>query len=193
MPRRWGSNTRLWAYRYLVLRDGEHCAICKKNPTTRNGLDIDHIDGDKNNYDPLNLQLLCRHCNVVKENKSRLHEISYLGPSDRGEREREEGNPSTRLVKEAVDYKGGSVEMQASFLFELDYREWVLLQVKGRGALLKKEAVFAGAELVGCSPTTTSKYLAKLTSAAGPLQEYKDKLGDTLLIPRNGHKPAGDL
>ena len=193
MPRRWGSNARRWAYRYLVLRDGEHCDICKKIPTTQNGLDIDHIDGDKNNYAPRNLRLLCRHCNVVLENKSRLHEKTNLGPSDRGEREREEGQPNTRLVREVVDYKGGSVEMQASFLFELDYREWVLAQVKRGGALLKKEAIFAGAELVGCSPTTTSKYLAKLTSAAGPLEEYRDKLGDTLLIPRNGHKPAGDL
>lgn len=192
MPRRWGSNTRLWAYRYLVLRDGEHCDICTKIPTTRNGLDIDHKDGNKNNDNPSNLRLLCRHCNVILENKSRLHEMSKLEPSVRGEREREEGQPSTRLVREAVDYKGGSVEMQASFLFELDYREWVLLQVTQRGAVLKKEAIYAGAELVGCSPNTTTKYLAKLTSAAGPLQEYKDKLGDTLLIHRNGSKPAGD-
>ncbi|MCJ7654945.1 MAG: HNH endonuclease [Dehalococcoidia bacterium] len=176
-----------------MLRDGEQCRLCRKIPTTRNGLDIDHIDGDKNNYAPTNLRLLCRSCNVMLGNKSRLHKKTSLGPSDRREREREEGNPSTRLVKEAVDYKGGSVEMQASFLFELDYREWVLAQVKRGGALLKKEAIFAGAELVGCSPTTTSKYLAKLTSAAGPLEECRDKLGDTLLIPRNGHKPAGDL
>jgi len=191
LPRRWGSNARLWAYRYLVLRDGEHCDICTKIPTTRNSLDIDHKDGNKNNNDPQNLRLLCRHCNVILENKSRLHEKGNDSPSAR--REREEGNPSTRLAKEAVDYKGGSVEMQASFLFELDYREWVLGQVKKGGALLKKEAIFAGAELVGCSPTTTSKYLAKLTSKAGPLKEYRDKLGDTLLITRNGHKPIGDV
>ena len=144
MPRRWGSNARLWAYRYLVLRDGEHCDICTKIPTTRNSLDIDHKDGNKNNNDPQNLRLLCRHCNVILENKSRLHEKGNDSPSAR--REREEGNPSTRLAKEAVDYKGGSVEMQASFLFELDYREWVLGQVKKGGALLKKEAIFAGAE-----------------------------------------------
>src|SRR4030042_6935019 len=126
MPRGWGSNPRLWAYRYLVLRDGEQCQLCKKIPTTQNGLDIDHIDGDKNNYVPPNLRLLCRSCNVALGNQARLHKKSNLGPSDRGEREREEGNPSTRLVREAVDYKGGSVEMQASFLFELDYREGVL-------------------------------------------------------------------
>jgi hypothetical protein len=171
-----------------VLRDGEHCKICLAIPTTQNGLDIDHIDGDKTNGDPRNLRLLCRSCNVSEENKSRAQ-----CPSDQGEREREEGQPNTRLAKEAVDYKGGSIEMQACFLFELDYRDWVLKEVKQKGAFLKKEAIFAGAEIVGCSPTTTSKYLAKLTSSAGPIQEYKDKLGDTLLIPRNGHKPVESL
>lgn len=176
-----------------MLRDGEQCCDCGAIPTTRNGLDIDHIDGDKNNYDPLNLRLLCRHCNVVRENKARAHEKGDSGPSAQGEREREKGQPSTRLAKEAVDYKGGSIEMQACFLFELDYRDWVLKEVKQRGSFLKKEAIFAGAEIVGCSPTTTSKYLAKLTSSAGPIQEYRDKLGDTLLIPRNGHRPIESL
>jgi hypothetical protein len=86
-PRRWATTTRLWAYRYLVLRDGEHCAICHAGPTTQNTattrdsttqngsttqntLDIDHIDGDPDNNHPDNLRLLCRQCNVVTSNSS---------------------------------------------------------------------------------------------------------------------------
>ena len=46
MPRRWGTKTRTWAYRFLVLRDGELCARCFEIPTTLNALDIDHINGD---------------------------------------------------------------------------------------------------------------------------------------------------
>ena len=86
-PRRWGTNARAWAYRYLVLRDGEHCAICHARPTTQNTpttpdsttqnssttqntLDIDHIDGDPNNNHPDNLRLLCRQCNVATSNTS---------------------------------------------------------------------------------------------------------------------------
>jgi len=34
-PRRWTPNIRVWAYRYLALRDGEQCAICHALPTTR--------------------------------------------------------------------------------------------------------------------------------------------------------------
>lgn len=47
MPRRWGINAGLWAYRFLVLRDGEQCARCYEIPTTQNDLDIDHIDGEE--------------------------------------------------------------------------------------------------------------------------------------------------
>ena len=35
-PRRWTPNTRAWVYRYLILRDGEQCAICHAVPTTKN-------------------------------------------------------------------------------------------------------------------------------------------------------------
>jgi len=35
-PRRWSKKTRAWAYSYLVLRDGEQCAICHATPTAQN-------------------------------------------------------------------------------------------------------------------------------------------------------------
>jgi hypothetical protein len=86
-PRRWTVNTRAWAYRYLAVRDGEHCAICHAGPTTQNTpttadsttqnssttqntLDIDHIDGNPKNNHPDNLLLLCRQCNVATSNRS---------------------------------------------------------------------------------------------------------------------------
>ncbi len=182
MPRRWGINTRLWVYRYLCLRDGEFCAVCHRTPneTAQNTLDIDHCDGNKDNNDPHNLRLLCRRCNVQSERAG----TPFLSPeSDKEERE----NQATRIVREVVNYRDGSPEMQASYLFELDFRDWLIKQIREKGAITKKEAIFAGAETVGCSPTTTQKYLGKLTSAAGLLTERRDMLGDTLLILKNGH------
>ncbi len=107
-PRRWATTTRLWAYRYLAARDGEHCAICHAGPTTRNTpptrdsttrngsttqntLDIDHIDGDPENNHPDNLRLLCRQCNVATSNKSnpRKRDSSDLREREKG---REAGN-----------------------------------------------------------------------------------------------------
>lgn len=103
MPRRWATETRAWAYRYLVLRDGEFCQLCHKIPTTFYGLDIDHVDGDKNNNRESNLRLLCRRCNVSLENKRRA-----VSPSVHGERE----NQRTRIVKGAVAYGEGMKTFQ---------------------------------------------------------------------------------
>jgi len=174
-PRRWGINTRLWAYRFLVLRDGEQCARCFNIPTAQNELDIDHIDGDPNNNDPDNLRLLCRKCNVTLENQRRA---GRTPPSDQYvcEREGKEGKASTRISRDIVNYKEGSQEMQANFLFELDFRRWLIGNIREQGGYPKTDAIASGAELVGCSPSTTSRYLTKLTSKEGPLKESKNRL-----------------
>lgn len=189
MPRRWGVNTRVWAYRFLVLRDGEKCANpdCPNGrvPTTQNTLDIDHINGLEFDNDPDNLQLLCRSCNVAKENGARLtasgRSASHI-PSDQCVRERKEGRSETRVAREAVDYSRGNPEMQANYLYEVQFRNWLMQKVAQQGSLDKLDAVSAGAEVVGCSPATSAKYLAKLTSSAGPLSEIKGKLGEKSLV-----------
>lgn len=194
-PRRLSKNTRLWAYRFLVLRDGDQCAHCHKIPTAQNTtfgtLDIDHIDGHPINWLPSNLRLLCHHCNVTIENKRRSGNIP---PSDPCERVSEEGQPMTAVAKEDAGYRWGSPEMQANQLFEVAYRRWLLTKVDHTG-YYKTDAINEGAEVVGCSPATTQRYLAKLTSAAGPLEEQKDYLGHTILVIKPEYQPrkAGGL
>jgi len=187
-PRRWATQTRYWAYRFLCLRDGEHCQECGEAPTTPYGLDIDHIDGNKGNSAESNLRLLCRSCNVARENRRRRRR-----PSVQGERE----VPTTRVVKDAIPYSNGSAEMQANYLFEIDFRRWLLDFITAHGHISKKEAINAGAEVVGCNPTTAAKYLAKLVSIAGPLMESQDLLKDTIITLKpssngNGHHRGGD-
>ncbi|MGA8849377.1 MAG: HNH endonuclease signature motif containing protein [Dehalococcoidia bacterium] len=183
-PRRWGTNTRAWAYRYLVLRDGEACSICHaipttQNPTTQNRLDIDHIDGNFNNTDPDNLRLLCRTCNVSISNKSRPRKSLS---SAKKEREKLEGCPATRIAKEDANYRAGSPEMQANLIYEVAFRRWVMARVTTQSSYDYSTAINEGAETIGCSPLTTTRYLAKLTSPAGPLTEIKDALGHRVLI-----------
>ena len=189
MPRRWGINTRLWAYRYLVMRDSEQCARCYEIPTTQNTLDIDHIDGNDWNNEPDNLRLLCRRCNVTLANQLRKL------PSDQYvcERERKEGKPQTRVSRDIVNYKEGSTEMQANFLFELEFRKWLLNNINEAGGYPKQDAIASGAEIVGCSPSTTERYLKKLVSKAGPLREDKDMLGDFILTLKEHLKPEATI
>ena len=183
-PRRWGTNTRAWAYRYLVLRDGESCAICHaiptaQNPTTQNTLDIDHIDGNPNNNHPDNLRLLCRQCNVALSNQRRSSDAL---PSAKCVRERKEGQPATRIAREDAHYRNGSPEMQANLIYEVAFRRWLMARVTTQGSYDYTTAINEGAEITGCSPQTTTRYLAKLTSPAGPLTEIKDALGHRVLI-----------
>lgn len=183
MPRRMSTLTRAYVYAFLVLRDGPDCRLCHTPPTTPAGHDVDHLDNDSHNWAPSNLRLLCRSCNVARENtrrgQARLHETPDSIPSDPTcERAITARNRAvgTELARETLDYQAGSAEMRANDLYEMPYRAWVLDQVRERGFLTVQTAMASGAELVGCSTVTAARYLAKLTSEAGPLQETRDML-----------------
>lgn len=90
--------------------------------------------------------------------------------------------------------------MQANDLFELDFRAWVLDQVRTYGSYPKTDAINSGAEVVGCSSLTSRRYLEKLTSAKGVLQEAKNPLKQMILTfkpvkktPGNGHVDIEEL
>lgn len=185
MPRRLGENTRLWVYMFLVLRDGEQCSYCGISLATQNDkvslkLEINHIDQDPWNWRPENLNLACKGCNLGERNRA---SCAPRRDSANKEKEQLEGRPATRIVRTFVDYSHpeAPVTMQANFLFETDYRNWILKLVQEKGFYPREDAVFAGAEVVGCSPQVTRVYLKKLTSSAGPLKERKDMLGGWML------------
>jgi hypothetical protein len=148
-------------------------------------LDIHHIDNDRFNNHPSNLVLLCRKCN----NSTRLDQ--WKPECLLRERERKEGQASTRIIRQAVAYShpDSPVTMQANYLFEIDARNWCLAQVSEKGFYPKQSAITGMAELVGCSPLTATRYLSKLTSPLGPLQEIKDLLGAVVLTWKDDIKP----
>ena len=200
MSNRIQGKTRVWLYRFIAARDGELCGNCgavpeipltnfppaaTNTPKTVKHLELDHIDDDLNNNEPDNFGFLCKTCNVSKENRRRA--AGELSPS--AERERAEGKPATQLVRQLVNYSAGSAEMQANSYFEVDFRVWVLQFIKATGFIGKQDAIDSGAEMVGCSPTTTTKYMKKLTSRFGPLAETKDKTGAVILELKPQYEP----
>lgn len=189
MPQRFQTKQRLFIYNSLILRDGgERCQSCLKTPAelTKNNslkplrllhLDIDHINENKDDDRLENLQLLCRRCNVRKNRQAqKRHAYSACV------RERKEGQPGTRIIRTILDYGNAPVEMQANNLYELPFRQYALEQIATSGGSRKKDIIAGGAEIVGCSPTTTKRYIVKLTSPAGPLMERADALGEVYLV-----------
>jgi hypothetical protein len=171
------------AYNFIAARDGEYCLICKKKPPATK-LQIDHADNDPKNWDPENLHLLCQKHNLQMRGKPAAEHKrlirSYSAKNER-ERARERGRESTGQVKTLVDFRNASPEMKANSYYEIRYREWLLAIIRDQGFITKLEAVNSGAEVVGCSPLTANRYLAKLTSSVGPLKERKDATGTVIV------------
>jgi hypothetical protein len=155
--------------------------------TTQNTLDIDHIDGNPKNNEPDNLRLLCRRCNVATSNRSNPRrslssDLCVCMCVSESERERREGRLATGTARDEADYRKASPETQANLTCEPPFRRWIMATISTNGFYDRTTAMNEGAEVVGCSPATTARYLAKLTSASGPLTEIKDALGYSVLI-----------
>lgn len=186
MPNRFQINQHRIIYSFLVERDGEYCLICGSDKQYKK-LEIDHMDGNQENWLPPNLHLLCRKHNLKfrsASKKEHLTQIQFYSAKNEREREKKFSLPVTKMVRELVDYRQGSVEMQANSYFELQYREWVLEELTRLGTMRLDDAIYSGAEVVGCSPVTTRRYLKKLTSVIGVLKESKDGHGNTIIQRR---------
>ena len=56
-------------YPYTVYKK-DYCEHCAFKPVHISQLDVDHIDGDRFNNDPANLQTLCANCHRLKTHLS---------------------------------------------------------------------------------------------------------------------------
>jgi len=63
------KSQRKLLYPYSVHKK-DYCQQCGFNPVHISQLDVDHIDGDRWNNDPFNLQTLCANCHRLKTHLS---------------------------------------------------------------------------------------------------------------------------
>ncbi len=175
MANRFQINQHRLAYNFIASRDGEYCLICKAGPDTAK-LQIDHADNNPSNWQPDNLHLLCQTHNLefrFLPVGKKLHVIGLYSAKNVCMYERRYGSISSKVAKDVLDYRSGSVEMKANSMFEPVFTEWLLKNLP----MAKNEAINSGALIAGCSPATSDRYLKKLTSAAGPLEEFRDGMG----------------
>jgi hypothetical protein len=149
------------------------CRICKKLPAKPNiwEFEVDHINGNKRDWRPENLRLLCRNCNAGLNSRKTAYTEST----------RTSGLPAAEVLKTDVDYKAGSPEMQVNVDCEIPFARWIVAQVREKGFYSSKDAVNSGAYIFGPSPITIRRYLDKLVSPAGPLREEPDSLKNKML------------
>lgn len=208
MPKRLSPTAHTITYAFLVERDGETCAIggCKRKPGS-NRLEIDHIDNNPSNWNPPNLQLACRQCNMAKEHERRRSEKAKgVSPSVRtyacvGDRPGSEANDQNVKPESAamiirrnyyeLDIRSGVAHLQANAQKEPVFIDFVLAEVEKRGIASKEELLASGAHRASCTLSTARDYLHKLTSREGPLELIMNNIGGgfiTLKVNNNSEE-----
>ena len=128
MANRFQVNQHRLAYDFIASRDGEYCLICKRGPGKAK-LQIDHADNNPSNWEPDNLHLLCQEHNLqlrIVPVAKKLRTIRWHSAKNVCVRERKYGSLSTKIAKDTLDYRCGSVEMKANSMFEPVFTEWLL-------------------------------------------------------------------
>lgn len=187
MPNRYTVKERDTLYKFIAARDGEYCLTCRALPTEEKPLQIDHANDDPTDWDPDNLHLACWRCNnefKTMSTEDHIETVKYYSALNESERLRESGHPSGEMVKELVDYRSGSIEMQANSYFEKAYIRWIIRYIIEHGFISKQEAIDSGAQEVGCSTISAERYLRKLKAATlkAPLKEIRDATGTRIIV-----------
>lgn len=182
MPKRLPPTLHARVYEKLVLLHGASCQSCGASEPPLGRLDIDHRDNDRTNYDPENLQLLCRTCNVKKQ---RNKEIARRFPELEAWTRNSPSVCATEQVRRDIgDSEDGGPIWRANCRMEPSFRQFILEMLNDRAAIQQRKAIFAGAEHSGCSPETARRYLGKMTSDRGPCMIAKDQFGRSLIMMR---------
>jgi len=151
--KRLSREARLYIGEYLDETYGHKCSLC---PATER-LELDHVNGDSSNNRLTNFRWLCKSCNLAARRLNRTARLAEC--------------VSDNQIEDGVT----SAEVSINREKEPAFRKWLFDRVMDRKPLYTVDAIYAGAETVGCSPEATRRYLGKAISAAGPYTTVKVK------------------
>ena len=177
MPNRFQSSQRNAIYPFIAERDGEYCIACFIEKGFRRGpgsvkLEIDHADGNKHNWDPRNLHLLCKTHNLkYRSLSSRAHVSLLAGYSAVNVSVCVKNNEYKSATKRAVSYSEGSPEMKVNSIAESNWLNYMHSMIDQDGSITIDDSVKAGAIAADdVCIQTTGRYLAKHSSSLGRFQ-----------------------
>jgi len=159
--------------RFLKLRDGPLCPMCKASESETVALQIDHKNGDANDWSEDNLRLLCASCNMKERHRLDREAIAMaygvVSVSESFERERVEE------VGGRVDFGLSLGVASAELRVNRDKEPWFRRELLWKVGTSETKSITIDAalheisEIVNLSPVTARRYLKKMTSLAGPM------------------------
>jgi hypothetical protein len=196
MPNRFQKSQHDLAYEFIARRDGEYCLPCFIETGIKVGppqikLQIDHADSNPQNWSSPNLTLDCAKHNIRFRNMPReehLRLIQKYSAKNEVARARENHFIPTILSKDQVDYSNGSPELQLNSIFEKKWLDFMHGWIGANGSIPKDEAIYGGAAVAGCNPTTSERYLRKYTSSMGCFTKDRDSSGSKIIKYRDTPK-----
>jgi len=143
---RMNGPTRKRFYDLLAKQDGEYCRCCGKL-SSEGQLVIDHRNNNNSDNNLENLQLLCRHCNYLKNPRQ----------------------PVDLCVSESI-IDGTVSEIDTNRRKEPLFRKFTVHLIHDHTEVPEHDIINSGSEEIGISPVTAKRYLDKLCSGRGLLE-----------------------
>lgn len=178
MPNRCQSKQYELMIPFLMERDGGYCLACFIEHGQRRGigsvkLEIDHADGDRHNWAPSNLHLLCKTHNIKFRSLSPREHITRMAAySAENESKRIRLNLYEPELRRAGIYAIGSPEMQVNSRALRKWKTFMHEWIDANGSITKEVAINAGAvEADDVDIQTTGRYWKKHTSISGRFKE----------------------
>lgn len=185
--RKWISPKEYELYRELLrIRDGPFCRNCKKSEREYQ-LEIDHINGDPNDWSLENIRFLCKSHNQSERRRMEWEHAHEAG-AIRLEREsvRENVRVESMVKREervdfAINLPNVSEELKVNRDKEPQFRREVLNEVMRVGWMTVPDALDGISEKISNSQVASRRYLKKMTSKYGPLVVEETNQGTKIL------------
>ncbi len=150
-------------YLFLVMRDGEKCALCGYVPAENERLEIDHIDGNKQRHFHKNLQLLDKKCNCNKDKKGSKN-VSGKGIDF-----------AVCVDTNIIPQEARSAETALKLKYYPEFIKYLNEKIKTQTVLIDiQEMSYNMFIRTGGSDETFKRYAKCMTGSEGPFRIYTD-------------------
>lgn len=178
-PNRLQNENRKWVVRFLTARDGYHCIHCGLRPAPDSPpLQIDHSNGNENDWRPENIHLTCQKCNLEFRKLTPAEHVKVIvQDSAKNVWGSDKNTVGAVLFQNRIHNDNVPIEIEVNSYCQQVFEKWLDDKLNRDGIVTRFDAIYGGAWVARCSPKTTERYLNMLISSEGPYELHKSKEG----------------